>query len=410
MKTNQRLDQSTILFFADHWDDMWRRRQQLAWRLAENRVAKHVVYIERPLYAPSLLKYLAGRADLDGTTRWRRVLDNRSWRMPVSERFSVLTTFAPLPPSGGKAGFRFSERARDRWVLRHLRRLRRDGVRLDQSVVWISHPQLSVDVIRALEPSLLWYDCTEDFSDWPGLPEHVRAQVLATDAWSAQHADVVSAVSSTLHEEKQRANPETHWLPNAVDTDLFMRPRESWQEPPELRGVSHPVLAFVGGLNDWMHDWKLLDGVATLRPGWTVLLIGGLDIGGETRQMLARHSNILAVGQKPYQELPAYLAYSDACFQFYRPIRKNNSGNSQKLFLYFASGKPIVSTPSADVGVYSDKVQVVDTPHAFVAGVERALAEDTPEAKDARLEMARQNSWAARAEQIQQIMQKKMAR
>ena len=111
---------TNILFFADYWDDMWRRRQQLAWRLSQTGLVEHVVYIERPLPVTSLLKFLVGQADRDGTHRWRRLLSNRSWVMPVGEKLSVLTTFAPLPPMGQEPLFHASELARDRWRLHWL--------------------------------------------------------------------------------------------------------------------------------------------------------------------------------------------------------------------------------------------------------------------------------------------------
>lgn len=396
MKGSDRL----LLFFADYWDDMWRRRQQLAWLLAQSDLVSHVVYIERPLPVSSLLKFLVCRADRDGTDRWRRLLSNRSWVMPVGEKLSVLTTFAPLPPVGLAELFQVSERIRDRWLLHRLR----GYFDLDRPVVWVSHPQISVEVVQALKPRLLWYDCTEDFSAWPGLPDCVLLQIKATDRWLTEHADVVTAVSRTLYEEKRQINHNTHWLPNAVDADLFLRHSVISTAPPELRCASRPVLAFVGTLNEWAHDWNMLDQVATLRPEWTILLIGPLSVSPKTQRMLASHPNILCVGQKPYEELSAYLIHSDVCFQFYRPIRKNNTGNSQKLFLYFAAGKPVVSTPSADVETYSDYVYLARNVPEFIARVEDALDGWTVEDVEVRKRLAAENSWEQRVLTIVQII------
>ncbi len=393
-----------ILCFAEYWDDMWRRRQQIAWRLAQSELVKHVVYIERPLPVTSFIKFLFRRADHDGMERWRRVLRNRSWVMPVGKKLSVLTTFAPLPPIGVAELFWASEWARDRWLYFRMSQLKKQ-IDLNCPLVWVSHPQLSINVIRTMEPGLLWYDCTEDFAAWPGIPTCVRAQIETTDRWLTGRADVITAVSRTLYEEKRQINPNTYWLPNAVDTDLFLQHPENVSVPPELLGVKRPVLAFVGGLNDWAHDWELLERVATLRPQWTFLLIGSLSVSSKTQKMLSGHSNIICVGQKPYQELPAYLGHSDVCFLFYRRIRKNNTGNSQKLFLYFAVGKPVVSTPSADIGVYDDFVEIVKTAGDFVAGVERVMAHDSSEGVMVRREFARENSWSSRVDQVFKIFE-----
>lgn len=390
-----------VLFFADCWDNLWRRRQQLAWHLAEASVAEHVVYIERPLPSSSLVKFLLRRADRDGTDRWRRVLSNHSWVMSVKETLSVLTTFAPMPLTGLAPVFRISEKARDRWLLRYL------DSRFDTRnppLVWVSHPQLSVEVIQALERDLLWYDCTEDFAAWPGLPKCVREQIVTTDRWLTEHADVITCVSRTLYEEKRQVNLNTHWLPNAVDAELFLRPAGEYPVPTELQNVPRPVLAFVGGLGEWPHDWDLLDQVATLRPQWTTLLIGSLRVGQKVRRMLAGHSNIVCVGQKPYRDLPPYLVHSDVCFQFYRQGRGNDTRNSQKLFLYLAAGKPVISTPSADVTAYESFASIVDSACGFVREVERCLAVNNPLLAERGRAFARGNSWTTRAKAILDIL------
>ncbi len=389
-----------ILFFGDQWDNLWRRRQQLAWRLAQSDVVEHVVYVERPLPVTSFLKFLMGLADRDGKDRWRRVLSNCSRMMAVGEKLSVVTTFAPLPVVGLEWFFRVSERARDRWLLHWLKK----HFGMERLLVWVSYPQHSTNVVRALKPRLLWYDCTEDFSAVPKMPDCVRAQIQTTDRWLTKHADVVTAVSRILYEEKLGVNPNTHWLPNAVDTDLFLHPPESFVVPSELENLPRPVLAFVGGLNDWAHDWSLLDQVARLRPDWIFLLIGELSVSPATKGMLRNHANILCVGQKTYHELPAYLIHSDVCFQFYRPIRSNDTGNSQKLFLYLAAGKPVVSTPSADVDAYIDLVSIVNSADEFVQETEKALSSNDDSLIRRRQTFAQQNSWAARTESILRIL------
>ena len=51
-----------ILFWGDYWDDMWRRKQQIAWGLSRLATVRHVVYVEQPLTLMSLLKTLVGRS------------------------------------------------------------------------------------------------------------------------------------------------------------------------------------------------------------------------------------------------------------------------------------------------------------------------------------------------------------
>jgi len=61
-------------------------------------------------------------------------------------------------------------------------------------------------------------------------------------------------------------------------------------------------------------------------------------------------------------------------------------------------------TPSADVGVYDSLVEIVGTAEDFVGGVERTMANDSSGAMRLRREIARENSWSARMEQVRQIL------
>ena len=110
----------SLVFFGDYWDEMWRRRQQLAWRLAQLDIFNHLTYIERPLPLTSYIKYRIGQGDLDTRQRWRRRSVNRSWSMNVNDKLSVLTTYAPMPLLNNPRLFHYSERRRDQWLKNYL--------------------------------------------------------------------------------------------------------------------------------------------------------------------------------------------------------------------------------------------------------------------------------------------------
>ena len=390
-----------LILSGDYWDDMWRRRQQLAWRLAKTDLAKHYIYVEGPLSVTSLVKFITCRADSYIRERWQRIFSNRSWSIQIEKNLILFTTFAPFMNIKSSFLYRASIRISE-WLLLHQLKAYFDPNHL---IIWVNHSRFSDKFIKAIKHNFLWYDCTEDFAAWPGVQDWAKHDIQKNDSWLTKKANVVTAVSRALYDEKRQLNPNTYWLPNAVDIDLFLKPAESFSMPFELRNVSRPVLVFVGGMSDWPHNWKLLDQVATMRPGWTILLIGRLSVSHSTRQMLYDHSNIICVGQKDYHDLPAYLAYSDVGFQFYRLLRANDTRNGQKLFLYFAAGKPVVSTNSGDAQAYSEYVSIVDSPRDFVARVEESILKNTPSITKERQEMAKLNSWDVRIKQICEIFE-----
>jgi glycosyltransferase involved in cell wall biosynthesis len=364
-----------IIFLGDSWDDMWRRRQQLAWRLSQASFVKHVTYIEKPLTLTSLIAYWLKKTDADGRRRWRRIFSHRSNSISMTATLSVVSPVFVLPPFGILGRYlRLTQYAL-------LKRIIKKYQKHTPIVLWVSHPMFPVELITAVPSAKVWYDCTEDFSAMTALGEQERSYYLRNDRALTEKATIVSAVSSTLFSEKQRINPRTYWIPNAVDMDMFRKELGNELIPSSLAGITEPVLTFIGGLNETRHDWELLFAVAQKRPGWRFVLIGENSLGNAMKLRIQRYPNIQCLGQKTYHELPGYLCRSQVCFQFYKSQRVNDTGNSQKLFLYVAAGKPIVSTPSADVHSYGDWVRIADNPDDFISAIEMALLEDTEQKK-----------------------------
>jgi UDP-galactopyranose mutase len=124
---------------------------------------------------------------------------------------------------------------------------------------------------------------------------------------------------------------------------------------------------------------------------------------------LPRYPNILYTGQRTYAQLPTYLAGWDVCLL---PFARNDATrfiSPTKTLEYMAAERPIVSTPITDVAEpYGDIVYLGDTPAAFIAACEHALAA-TPEERDERIRGMRrvlsQTSWDATAQAIEELIE-----
>jgi hypothetical protein len=138
------------------------------------------------------------------------------------------------------------------------------------------------------------------------------------------------------------------------------------------------------------------------------VLIGSVALPKEVEEKFAGYPSVYFMGKRPYQQLPSYLYHSDVCIQIYRHDDLNATGNSQKQFLYLASGKPFVSTYTADVDNLAHIVRIAQTKEEFVAQVEYALVTDSAELEQSRIEYAQANSWDVRAEQIVTIVTEKL--
>lgn len=63
----------------------------------------------------------------------------------------------------------------------------------------------------------------------------------------------------------------------------------------------------------------------------------------------------------------------------------------------------MISTPTADVEVYSSLIEIVKTAEDFISGVERSINNNSSAMVKKRQDIARENSWSVRVERILQI-------
>jgi len=355
-----------LLFFGDQWDDMWRRRQQIAWRLANRGIFTRILYVELPLTLVSFVKFLLRTADRDAVKRWKRVLRNRSLLFSPGENLTVVTPVTILPWSFLGTLNRIEVFLRGLITVRMIKGLL-GGI--SSPVVWVSYPLVPVNLIHWLGPSILWYDDTEDFAGQGVFPEKVNELIRSNLLWYLDNATMVSTTGKERCRLFSGIRGEIHHIPNGVNVELF---RGDCPEPPcDIEKIPEPRIVFVGMLNERL-DWDLLRRAALSRPDWSFILIGPQIQTLKLERRFNDSPNIHMIGVKPYEELPAYLRNCQVGFSFYLDDPANRSRNPQKAFLYLAAGIPLVSTLPVD-GIpkeLSRAITYTPTRNEFVRAVE----------------------------------------
>jgi UDP-galactopyranose mutase len=225
-------------------------------------------------------------------------------------------------------------------------------------------------------------------------------------------ADLVFTGGLSLYEAKRVHHPRVHAFPSSVDAAHFAKARTRVAaEPEDQRSIPHPRLGFFGVIDERM-DLELLAALADARPAWQIVLLGPLAKLDAAE--LPRRPNLHYLGPKPYTELPRYLAGWEVALMPWAINEATRFISPTKTPEYLAAGRPVVSTPVADVvreyGV-PELVRIASTPADFVAAVEAALAEAPAEraAWLARVDahLARTSwdrTWAAMREDIDRAL------
>lgn len=271
-----------------------------------------------------------------------------------------------------------------------LRGLLDDMVRargLGAYVLWHDSP-LTLGACRYLKPLAVVYDCAA------GAWSHDTAgpALLELDDELVRRADLVFVGDPSAYAARRDSRPTMHVFPGSVDVEHFAQARGPVAVPADLAEIPRPRLGCFGALDAHL-DLDLLADIADLRRDFHLVLLGrtfGLD-----PSRLPQRPNIHYLDERPYAQLPAYLAGWDVALLPYAAATRR--AYPARALEYLAAGKPVVATPLRDVihpyGVQG-LVAIADLPEDFVVAVECELRRDDRRRWQQRVDaFIRENSW-----------------
>jgi UDP-galactopyranose mutase len=208
------------------------------------------------------------------------------------------------------------------------------------------------------------YDCMDELANFKG----ASAELLALEDRLIEAADLVFTGGHSLYEAKKRRHPATYAFPSAVDASHFGQAmRDSVAEPADQAALPGKRLGFFGVIDERI-DLELVAALADARPEWSIVMIGPVVKIDETD--LPRRRNIHYLGPKTYSESPAYLSGWDVALMPFAINEATRFISPTKTPEYLAAGRPVVSTPVADVvRQYADlsMVKIAEGADAFIA-------------------------------------------
>lgn len=238
------------------------------------------------------------------------------------------------------------------------------------------------------------YDCMDDWVDFP----HIGDALLEEEKALVAGADLVTVTASSLHEKWSEHAARCVLVRNAVDFSFFAR---HCIPNALLQDIGRPVIGFYGGLAEWV-DLHLIAQIAERRPDWNIVLIG--DVFIKDLDGLDQRNNVHLLGKKPYAEMPLYLYGFDVCLIPFRLYHVTHAVDPVKFYEFMSAGKPVVSVPLEEMGIYEDFVYFATGPDEFVEKIAMALNESDLELARKRVELARANDWRNRFEDTRRAL------
>lgn len=225
-------------------------------------------------------------------------------------------------------------------------------------------------------PALVIFDCMDELSAFDFAPK----ELLMLEKKLMDIADVVFTGGHSLYEAKKNRHNNIYAFPSSIDKTHFAAAREDTEEPEDQANITGKKLGFFGVIDE-RFEIDLIGHIATARPDWQLILLGPVvKIAPES---LPKHKNIHYLGQKSYQQLPAYLSGWDVALI---PFKLNDSTrfiSPTKTPEYLAAGVRVVSTPIRDVvKPYGTQrlVSIAEKHDDFVQAIEKELQAATDSA------------------------------
>lgn len=358
-------DVGVLAFVPDRWSEKWMSRHHLLARLARR---FPVVWVEPPhewREIPDCLLRDVGRATPEtppGLLRHRT-----PWWLPKLYRPAVI-----------------AEWLKQRRVNTALKRIDRLGI--DDLILYLWRPGFA-EALDLVPHDLSVYHIVDEYTF-----SEVEVPIPEEERLLIGRSDTVLIHSPGLMERKGRINPNTFYVPNGVDFDLYARDRP---EPEDLRSIPRPRVGYTGWLKKQL-DWPLLVQIASRRPDWQLVLVGPVKDHPEIRphvEALRGRENVHILGGKTVTELAAYPGHFDVSVMPYRKTAYTDCIYPLKLHEYLAAGTPVVGTGIRTLEEFSDVVRLANGADEWSAQLAAALDEGDDGAIEQRRSVARQHDW-----------------
>jgi glycosyltransferase involved in cell wall biosynthesis len=248
----------------------------------------------------------------------------------------------------------------------------------------------------SIKPACKVYLSLDDISQVEYTARHgARREEKIVGSW-----ELAFATGKALCRKLSVSDRLVHHLPNAADFDLFNKAyKKLFDKPDELQPYHHTSIIGYTGSVEYRMDVELVDKIASQHQDKMLVLIG--PVSDQAWAALPRRDNILLLGAKPLEVLPAYVQYMNLMIIPFLCNTLTASIYPLKLNEYLAAGKPVVTTDfSEDLQEFSDVIEIANSHDVFLSMINIALAEDNEAAQAARVERALQNTWTNRVAQF----------
>ncbi|MFM1817001.1 MAG: hypothetical protein RLZ98_3696 [Pseudomonadota bacterium] len=278
-----------------------------------------------------------------------------------------------------------------RWALVQQIKSAARRIGIERPLLWVHCPAgagLEVD-LGALGMVL---QRTDRFEAYPeGDHELLSRQIAHLKA----RADLVVYSSDLLLDEEVGQVGRSMLVTHGVDLETFARAGDQEETVPfDVEPIRGPRVGFIGGMDAHTFDPTLFHEVAERLHNVSFVMVGGSSLPEDWCTL----RNVHFLGQKPYDEVAAYMAAMDVLIMPWNRSPWIEACNPIKLKEYLAVGRPVVSTDFKALDPWRSFIRVAGNADCFSAAIAEALDSPLDTAEVRRLLVT--ESWEHKAAEI----------
>lgn len=288
-----------------------------------------------------------------------------------------------------------------------------------KTLLWVYHVQLKelFYYISNIPHDFLIYDCVDNYL---GFPENKafysttvsKKELPAQEEKLAKMANVVFATAPGLVERLKNFNKETYFTPNVGDYEMFKESKKL-NPPKDVLSIKKPIVGFSGALDEHKFDLELFKKAARELPNFSFVLIGSLVRHGKNASKdslgLSDFDNVYFLGPKPYKDMPSYYSAFDV---FIIPYVLNDLTVGGCFPVKFhdalAAGLPVVVTDLPVYKLFENVCYISKNADEFVQNIQKAYLENSLEKMNLRQQVAKDNNWDGKAQNMLNIINSKI--
>lgn len=250
-------------------------------------------------------------------------------------------------------------------------------------VIWLSNPKLFW-ITNVVNYKKLIYRIPDDFSKFSEYPniDVIEKEII-------KKADHIFITASTLEDKVTKLGIKPYLLKNGASFDHFNDVKDS-QLPKEFQNGRKRII-YIGAIKYWF-DVELVKKISESVDA-DIILIGKPDTD---LTALENCKNVYTLGAKSYDELPAYLKYSDVAIIPFIKSDLTDSISPIKLYEYCSSGIAVVTTNMKEVESLNAPIYIAKDHDDFISGIKSYLSGNCERSEI--VQFGKDNSWQSRYE------------